>query len=252
MTTDAPTEPLPVLDARDLWFSYGNGQFAVRGVSLRSEAGAITIILGVNGSGKTTFLKLAKGLLHPRQGHLEVLGSVASTSPHRGQLDRRVAYIPQQLGLVRNLSVLDNVLMGALGHLGPVPSLLGLFPSSCLREAEELLEKMGVAHKAGEKVYSLSGGERQRAAIARALMQQPRLILADEFVSQLDPATSEETLEIMRGIADGGVGVVMVTHKLELVPRYADRVAVFHEGEKVLECAGCEATTEELSAAMRR
>ena len=241
----------PALEASDLWFSYSAGRPVLRGVSLTAEAREITMVLGVSGSGKTTFLKLCKGLLGSQRGTVRVLGEPVVAS-RRSRLDPRVAYIPQHLGLVRNLAVLDNVLTGALGRVAQLPSLLRHLPVAELRRARELLERLGIGHKAVEKVYALSGGERQRVAIARALMQEPRLLLADEFVSQLDVLTSRDILTIVRGIADEGVAVVVATHELELVDRYADAVVVLRDGKKVLDRRAQAESIADIALALRR
>jgi phosphonate transport system ATP-binding protein len=241
----------PALEASDLWFSYSAGRPVLRGVSLTAEARQITMVLGVSGSGKTTLLKLCKGLLGPQRGAVRVLGGPV-VAARRSRLDPRVAYIPQHLGLVRNLSVLDNVLTGALGRVAQLPSLFRRLPTAELRRAQELLERLGIRHKADEKVYALSGGERQRVAIARALMQEPRLLLADEFVSQLDVLTSRDILATVRGIADEGVAVVVATHEMELVERYADSVIVLRDGEKVLDRRGQAESIADIALALRR
>ena len=209
------------------------------------------MIVGPSGSGKTSLLKLAKGLLRPQRGTIELMGRPLPRVGMRDKLDPHVAYIPQQLGLVRNLSVLENVLSGALGRVGALGSILKLFPPGCVEEARETLTSLGIGHKANDKLYALSGGERQRVAIARALMQQPRLILADEFVSQLDRVTGFEIMRIMRGIADRGVGVVVTTHELGLVRRHADRVIVMRAGEKVLDEPAARVAVDELEAVIR-
>jgi len=192
------------------------------------------MVLGASGSGKTTLLKLCKGLLAPQRGVVRVMGTPV-TATRRRPLDPAVAYIPQHLGLVRNLAVLDNVLTGALARVAVLPSLLRHWPAAERRRAHALLARLGIGHKADEKVHALSGGERQRVAIARALMQEPRLLLADEFVSQLDVHTSRDILAIVRGIAADGVAVVVATHELDLVERHADGVIVLRAGEKVLD-----------------
>ncbi|HEV8441008.1 MAG TPA: ATP-binding cassette domain-containing protein [Methylomirabilota bacterium] len=247
MTAHTP----PALEATDLWFSFSVGRPVLRGVSLRAEAGEITMILGISGSGKTTFLKLCKGLLAPRRGTVRVLGERV-VAGRRNRLDPCVAYIPQHLGLVRNLGVLDNVLTGALARVAQLPSLLRRLPSAEFRRARELLERVGLGHKADEKAYALSGGERQRVAIARALMQEPRVLLADEFVSQLDVLTSREILMIVRGIASQGVAAVVATHEMELVERYADAVIVLRDGEKVLDRRAQAESIADLALALRR
>jgi phosphonate transport system ATP-binding protein len=196
------------------------------------------MVLGMSGSGKTTLLKLCKGLLKPQRGEVRLLGEPVVSAPQRGRLDRRVAYIPQQLGLVRTLSALDNAVTGALSRVGGIPSFLKLIPENEVRQARELLARLGIGHKTDEKVYALSGGERQRVAIARALMQQPHVLLADEFISDLDPLTSAEIMTIVRDIVASGVAVVMTTHEMDVVRGYADHVIVLREGEKLLDTRG--------------
>lgn len=193
------------------------------------------MILGMSGSGKTTLLRLCKGLLAPRSGNVRVLGEPVTARPGRGRLDPRVAYIPQQLGLTRTLTVLENVLTGALSRVPVLASVFGVTPGEELGRAAELLSRLGLDGKAGEKVYALSGGERQRVAIARALMQSPRILLADEFISDLDPVTTETIMGVVAEIARSGVTVVMTTHEMDVVRDYADRVVVLRAGTKVLD-----------------
>lgn len=226
------------VSASGLHFAYNRRREVLRGVDFTAYAGQITMVLGASGGGKTTLLKLLAGLLPLQRGSLTRLGRELGRAR---RLDRRVAYIPQQLGLVRSLSVLDNTLTGALGRTGTVRSLLRWFPARTIGEAHDTLAMLGIGHKARERVFALSGGERQRVAIARALLQQPSVILADEFVSQLDPATSADIMEQVREITEGGVAVIMTTHELDLVHRYADRVVVLRDGRKVLD-AGVDET----------
>lgn len=241
----------PALEASGLSFSYGAGRPVLRDVSLTAEAGTVTAVLGVSGSGKTTLLKLCKGLLAPQRGTVRVLGATVAAGG-RGRLDPAVAYIPQNLGLVRNLTVLDNVVMGSLGRVPGLSSLLGRIPDGERRRAGTMLERLGIGHKTDEKVHALSGGERQRVAIARALMQEPRVLLADEFVSYLDVLTGREILTIVKGIAGEGVTVVVATHDIELVGRFADAVIVLRDGHKVLDRPTGAGGTEGLALALRR
>jgi phosphonate transport system ATP-binding protein len=195
------------------------------------------MVLGRSGSGKTTLLKLLKGLLVAERG--TVTSGIAATFGSAG-----VAYIPQTLGLVRNMTALENALMGALVRTGLARSLVRSFPGDTVEEARAILSRLGLGTKASEPVFNMSGGERQRVAIARALMQHPALILADEFVSQLDYHTGEEIMEMMREVADTGVGVVMTTHEVDVALRYADVVAVMKEG-RVVHSAQRDSMTEE-------
>ena len=239
------------LSIADAWVSYVPGRAVLRGVSLEADAGAVTMILGMSGSGKTTLLKLAKGFIAPQRGEVRVLGEPVVSAQRRGQLDPRVAYIPQQLGLVRTLSALDNALTGALSRVAKVPSLLKLIPEDEVRHARDLLARLGIGHKTDEKVYALSGGERQRVAIARALMQRPQILLADEFISDLDPLTSTEIMAVVRDIVGSGVAVVMTTHEMDVVREHADHVIVLRDGEKALDVPGVP-EAEVITSALRR
>ena len=227
----------PAVHVRDTSFAYATGRPVLRAVTLTAMPGDVTMVLGTSGSGKTTLLKILKGLLAPQSGEARVLGGVIDARP-RARLDPRVAYIPQQLGLVRSLSALDNALVGALSRVGTLASLFRIFPERETAHARELLARLGIGHKADEPVQELSGGERQRVAIARALMQAPRVILADEFISDLDPLTSAEIMSLMRESAADGVAVVMTTHELDVVRAHADHVVVLRDGAVSLDVRG--------------
>ena len=222
-----------LVEARDVWFAYDRRSPVLKAVSLSVPEGRMIMILGRSGSGKTTLLKVLKGLLRPSKGTVAGAEKLVSGA---------IAYIPQTLGLVRNMTALENVTMGALVRTGIARSLVRVFPKETTEEARGLLARLGIAHKMNEPVFGLSGGERQRVAIARALMQRSSLILADEFVSQLDYHTGEEILVMMRDIARSGVGVVMTTHEVDVALKYANEVVVMRQGELV-----CRAETSSLS-----
>jgi phosphonate transport system ATP-binding protein len=198
----------------------------LRGIDLDIRPAALTMVLGRSGSGKTTLLRVLRGLLRPQEGDVRLSGP----STNGTKTDARLAYVPQTLGLVRNMTALENALTGALARTGTARSLLRLFPRDVIEEARETLAGLGLADKTNEPVYTLSGGERQRVAIARALMQRPDVILADEFVSQLDPITAVETLEAMRTLSRRGVTFLITTHETDIVKNYADHVLVMRDG----------------------
>jgi phosphonate transport system ATP-binding protein len=137
---------------------------------------------------------------------------------------------------------MENALMGALGRIGTLASLVKAFSQSDLREAADILEQLGIRHKADEKVHSLSGGERQRVAIARALMQRPQLVLADEFVSQLDPVTTREIMTLVTKAAHAGVTFVITSHEVDVVAGYGDRAVFLRQGQKIHEGPAREVT----------
>ena len=219
------------IEATNVWFSYDGRTNVLQGASLAVQRGAMTMILGRSGSGKTTLLKVIKGLLRPQRGSV-VIHAAAAAGNGRVAADS-TAYVPQSLGLVRSMTALDNTLTGALSRVGTLRSLMKSFPKAIVEEARDTVARFGLAHKLNEPVYKLSGGERQRIAIARALMQNPSLILADEFVSQLDPITAEEILEMMRAICRQGVSLLITTHETDVVAGYADRIVVMRQGSVI-------------------
>ncbi len=217
-----------LLRASQVSFAYKNGPVVLNGVDLSVSSGGVTMILGRSGSGKTTLLKLFARLLSPVQGAVDAASLPGGKQPV-------VAYIPQTLGLVRGRTALKNTLAGALSRTGWWRSLLGHFPSDVVRQAHAILERVGLAAKTHEPVACLSGGERQRVAIARALMMRPNLVLADEFVSQLDAVTTREMLDLMRAQTSEGTGFVVTTHDPEIAAEYADRVLIMRNGRVVFE-----------------
>lgn len=220
----------------------------LRNVSLTAQAGEILAILGTSGSGKTTLLKLCRGLLPTRGGNIRVLGEPVRAG--RGPLDPRIAYIPQQLGLVRSLTVRENLLLGAVARRGAI-GLVRLATPGLERRAEEVARRLGIGHKLGEKAYTLSGGERQRVAIGRALLQEASVLLADEFISQLDPLTTGEIMRLVREIATDGVAVVMSTHEHSIVREHADRAIVLRDGLKVVDVRTHSVPITEITEALR-
>ena len=221
------------LHAERLWFSFRNHDWVLKDVSLAIPAGKHSVIMGPSGIGKTTLLRVFAGLLKPNQGQVRVFGQPTQELKPR-ELSALVGYIPQQLGLVRNLSALENVLMGALGRLTNSKALLGLFPRDEIEKACAALEMMGIEHKASEPVFRLSGGERQRVAIARTLLQHPRIVIADEFASDLDLALASEILtRIRRAAEQEKITFIMSMHRIGLARQFGDAVLALRNGELV-------------------
>ena len=227
--TDNGNAPI-ALSAEQIWYSYPHHDAVLRNVSLSIPAGKHTVIMGPSGTGKTTLLRVLAGILKPSRGRITVFDQLLDGRGQR-QLSPLIGYIPQQLGLVRNLSALDNVLMGALGRLGDTKSLLGLFPRAEIDAAHAALEMMGIDHKSEAQVFHLSGGERQRVAIARTLLQQPRIVIADEFASDLDLAMAYEILDRIRDAAEReNITFIMSMHRFGLARRFGDDVLALEDG----------------------
>jgi phosphonate transport system ATP-binding protein len=217
---------LPALVARDVWLSYDGATYALRGVDLAVQRGAMTMVLGRSGSGKSSLLKVLKGIVRPQRGGVEL----ATIHSNGRRAEHYVAYVPQSLGLVRNMTALEHTLTGALSYTNALGSLFRIFPRQVMEEARDVLASLAMAHKTNERVQALSGGERQRVAIARALMQRPDAILADEFVSQLDPVTTEDVLLQMRAVTERGVALLITTHETDVAAAFGDRVVVMRDG----------------------
>jgi phosphonate transport system ATP-binding protein len=223
----------------------------LKDLSLDVAQGAFLTILGPTGSGKTTLLKLLAGFLRAQRGTVELLGeSTSGGVPLR--LRQRVGYIPQQLGLVRGTTAMENVLTGTLGRRRGLGPFLGFFPREELEAAYEWLERLGIADKARERVFRLSGGERQRVAIARTLVQRPDIVLADELVSDLDLPRALEILYLLRDIGAGqGITFVLNMHELPLVQALGSAGVLLRDGRVVGEGKGRELTWAGLQEALR-
>jgi phosphonate transport system ATP-binding protein len=241
----------PAVRCQDVWFAYRKDQRVLRGVSLDVAAGSFVSVLGRSGAGKTTLLKILAGLLRAQAGSVSLLGhDISERTP--AHLRPRAGYIPQQLGLVRSLSALDNTLMGLLGRRKGLGTLAGLFRAPDIERARWWLDKLSIGHKAADPVYRLSGGERQRVAIARTMMQDPEVVFADEFVSDLDLPRAAEILALMRSFSEAqGITFVVNLHDLPLVREFGGRAVVLDEGRVALDLPAASVSEAGLEAALR-
>ncbi len=226
-----------IIQLSDVWTSYDSKNFALEGITMSIDRGTNYAIIGQSGSGKSTLLKLMNGMMIPSKGTIKV----DYVSPNMNDkkfknMMHTIGYIPQSLGLVKNITVIENTLLGALPRLTKIQSLFKKFPEHEIQEAKRILGLVGLSGKEDRKAYMLSGGEKRRVAIARALMQKPTILLADEIVSELDYVTAHEIMDL---IADAqkrmNLTAIMVHHDMQLALEYANRVAVIKEGQKVLE-----------------
>ena len=195
-------------------------------------------VLGRSGSGKTTLARLLKGRLQPTSGSVRVLGlNPAAPGPAgRRAIQRRIAMIDQEFHLLPRLSVIANVLHGCLGRRPSWTGLFGGYPSAEWKKAEAILLEVELDGLGNRRVDTLSGGQRQRTAIARALMQEAELILADEPVSNLDPELAEDALDLLvRCTKRREVTLLINLHQPRLAKRFATRVIGLHQGRVVFD-----------------
>jgi len=226
-----------IIQLNDIWTSYDSKTFALEGINMSIDRGANYAIVGQSGSGKSTLLKLMNGMMIPSKGTIKIDYVTPNMNDKKfKKMMHTIGYIPQSLGLIKNITVLDNILIGALPRLNKLQSLFKQFPESEIKEAKRIMELVGLDGKENRKAYMLSGGEKRRVAIARALMQKPTILLADEIVSELDHVTAHEIMDL---IADAqkrmNLTAIMVHHDMQLALEYANRVAVIKDGQKILE-----------------
>jgi iron complex transport system ATP-binding protein len=217
----------PLLEARGLSYAYANGPMAVHGVSLSVPPASMTAVIGANGSGKSTFIRMLAGLFQPAAGEVLLDGRPLAAWPPRSRA-REIAYMPQTATAAFPFPALDVVLSGRTPHL-PRFHLEGARDREIAMEA---LEAAGAAHLAARPVTALSAGERQMVALARALAQQPRVLLLDEPSSALD---LKHRAGLMRALArlrgERGLAIVMITHDLQLTGSLFDRILALRDGE---------------------
>lgn len=222
----------PALILREIVAGYGSDGAVLKGIDLTVPEGACWGILGPSGGGKTTLLRVVLGVLRPDSGSVERPLAVGLNGGGRGA----IGYIPQNLGLVRNLTVRANVLLGALSRVAWWRSITGRFPRAEAERAEEALASVGLAGRGDDRIETLSGGERRRVAIARALLQRPRLLLADEFLAELDALTAQEVMNLIQELRrTTGMTILFVDHNVEAACSMAERVVVLVHGRKVCE-----------------
>ncbi len=226
-----------IIQMNDVWASYDGKNYVLKEITLSIVRGTNYAIVGPSGSGKSTLLRLINGMMRPSKGQVKVDYENPNINNKQFKLAMaKIGYIPQNLGLVRNITVLDNVLIGALPRVSKFKSFFKIFPDNETSEAEKILKLVGLEDKAERKTYMLSGGEKRRVAIARALMQKPVLLLADEIVSELDHVTAREIMDlVVNAKRRFNLTAIMVHHDIKLGLEYADRVAVIKEGQKILE-----------------
>ena len=226
-----------IVQMNDVWASYDAINYVLKEINMTINRGTNYAIVGQSGSGKSTLLKLINGMMKPSKGILKVNYQTPDlkNKDFKKSLSK-IGYIPQNLGLVRNISVMENTMIGALPRLGEIKSFFKMFPDDEIKEAERILKLVGLKGKEERKAYMLSGGEKRRVAISRALMQKPEILLADEIVSELDHVTAVEIMDLIKDAQEKfNLTAIMVHHDIQLALEYANRVAVIQKGEKILE-----------------
>jgi phosphonate transport system ATP-binding protein len=212
---------------------FPNGHEALKDISFSVAPGEMVAIIGRSGAGKSTLLRCLNGLLPPTSGSIVInnLDITTATPQQRMLLRRRIGFVYQDYNLVERSRVFRNVISGRLGQMSPWLSVLGIFPRTDRLIALACLDRVQLLHKADQRADRLSGGEKQRVSIARALAQEPWLILADEPVASLDPELAHEVMSFLRKAAtEEGLPVLVNIHDVALAQEYTDRIIGIAEG----------------------
>jgi phosphonate transport system ATP-binding protein len=227
-----------MLRVENLTKVYPNGTQALKNVSFEVADGEFLAVIGLSGSGKSTLLRCINRLIEPTSGKIFWNGEdiTAISGSEINKVRRQIGMIFQQFNLVKRSTVFTNVLSGRLGYTNTLSSLFHVFSKEDRARAIASLEQVGLADKAHVRADSLSGGQQQRVGIARALMQDPKLILADEPVASLDPVLAHSILKYLEQLnRERGITVLCSLHFLDLVHRYATRAIALKDGELVFE-----------------
>jgi phosphonate transport system ATP-binding protein len=228
----------PILSVEHLTKVYDDGTQALSDVSFEVARGEFLVVIGLSGSGKSTLLRCINRLVEPTSGRVRVDGRdvTAASRDELREIRRGIGMIFQQFNLVRRASVLTNVLAGRLGYVPPAWALGNYFPGPVVDRALASLERVGIADKAFGRASALSGGQQQRVGIARTLMQEPRIILADEPVASLDPALSHSILRYLEELnRNDGITILCSLHFLSLARRYGTRILALKDGRIVFD-----------------
>jgi len=217
---------------------YDNGIHALKGVDFKVEKGEFLVIIGLSGSGKSTLLRCINHLHQPSKGSVK-FNNVNITGLKGGPMRKvrsQIGMIFQHFNLIPRKSVMTNVLTGSLSRTGIFKSLFGMYSEEDKKKAVEYIKVVGLAGRELSRADKLSGGQQQRVSIARALMQNPKILLADEPVASLDPATSHSVMQYLKKVNEElGVTIVCNLHFLSLVREYASRVIALKEGKIIYE-----------------
>ncbi|HHX09700.1 MAG TPA: phosphonate ABC transporter ATP-binding protein [Chloroflexi bacterium] len=225
-----------MLEVRNLTKIYDDGTVALRNVSFTVPDGEFLVVIGLSGSGKSTLLRCINRLIDPTEG--QILWDGVDITTLKGddlrRMRRKIGMVFQQFNLVKRSTVLTNVMAGRLGYTPTWRSITSQFDEADKKRAQTALRRMGITDQANKRADELSGGQQQRVGIARTLMQEPSLILADEPVASLDPVLAHSILQHLENLnKEDGITIICSLHYLDLVQRYSTSVIGLREGQIV-------------------
>ena len=230
---------MAILEVENLRSRYSaSGPEILKGISFEVEEDDFFAIIGPSGAGKSTLIRCINRLIEPTSGDIRFNGTdMLSLNAKSLRLMRRhIGMIFQEFNLINRMSVMDNVLSGRLGYVGSLRSIFRVFSNRDIQRALELLERVGLQDHIDKRADQLSGGQRQRVGIARALMQEPNLLLLDEPTSALDPKISREVMELIRTMAtELKVPVLCNIHDVQLAKEFCNKIIGLQDGNKMFD-----------------
>ena len=227
-----------MLTVRNVSKTYPGGEEALKDVSFDVSGNEVVAIIGPSGAGKSTLINCVNRLTDPTSGevHIDDLEVTSLSNRQLRRARRDIAMIFQEYNLVERLTVMENVLSGRLGYLSTWNAFRRKFPTEDIEFARETLERVGLGGHERDRADELSGGQRQRVGIARAVVQRPKIMLADEPTSSLDPETSHAVMELLTEIAaEEDIPILINIHEVDLALEYADRIIGLTDGEIVFD-----------------
>ena len=228
----------PILQFENVSKHYPNGVHALKSVSFEVAEGEFISVIGPSGSGKSTLLRAINRLISINGGTVWLDGQAVSAQRGRAlrQLRRKVGMIFQNYNLVYSLSVLQNVLHGRLGYMSGLKGVFGLYSEEDKQEGLNLLKELGLEEFAYHRASDLSGGQKQRVGIARAVMQQPKLLLCDEPIASLDPSSAKTIMELLKSMTHKrNIACIVNLHQLDVALKYSTRIIGLSKGEIVFD-----------------
>jgi phosphonate transport system ATP-binding protein len=239
-----------MLKVENLSKIYEGGTQALDDVSFEVEQGEFLAIIGLSGSGKSTLLRCINRLVEPTSGTItwDGVDVTKASQEELRRIRRKIGMVFQHFNLVNRSPVLTNVLSGRLGYLNPALSVINRFPKADIDKAHAQLARVGLEEKWDARADELSGGQKQRVGVARAMMQDPEIMLADEPVASLDPVLARSIMQYLERInQEDGAMVLCSLHFLDLVHEYADRVIALNDGKLVFEGSPSEIDDEKFN-----
>ncbi len=226
---------------------YSNGIHALKNASFDVEEGEFISIIGPSGSGKSTILRSINKLISITDGEITLDG--VSVNKQKGKslrhLRRNIGMIFQNYNLVYSLSVFQNVLHGCLGYMEGIKGIFGIYSEADKKRALELLEELGISQYAYNRASDLSGGQKQRVGIARAIMQEPKVLLCDEPIASLDPSSAKTIMDLLKGMSQKrNIACIVNLHQLDVALKYSTRIIGLSKGEIVFDGTPDELTDE--------